>query len=468
MSRSAGEAKGGGIDDAVRSLEEPAEGWESYFAARRWYGDKGRKIAAVEPFAILDEAAWQILEVRYRDGLARHYQMPGGIAGSSAAMAAFLHRLAGGFSGLAVAAKGGAARFRPAALSGPQLASRIEELLDRGAPQVFGGEMSNTLIRVGDDLAVKVYRRLAAGPHPEIEALEHLTRRGFAHASRLYGAFGYAAAGAGGQEPEMALGLVVEFLPSTRDLWSIFTAACNSSGAPGRASDAELAGLCERLGAATAALHRALEGAPVDAAAAGRIDVESDLAVLETLRRRTRTSAQRPLDYLPDQVWSRRREIRALVAAPIAGRQRPIRTHGDFHLGQVVLSGQPGRLVVLDFEGEPALDLAARRAPQPAARDVAGMLRSFSYARLMSPVELGRDVIWEWRLRKAFLDSYWQSARGAASQPESRGDFDEAVRVFELQKALHELRYEISHRPDWVWVPLRGILELLVWAGGRS
>jgi maltose alpha-D-glucosyltransferase/alpha-amylase len=152
-----------------------------------------------------------------------------------------------------------------------------------------------------------------------------------------------------------------------------------------------------------------------------------------------------------------------------------IRHHGDYHLGQVLVTRND--FVIIDFEGEPARSFEERRAKGSALRDVAGMLRSFNYAHWSalrrvahSSDELDRLApfakAWEQQSRTAFLAGYERAVRGTplavALEPGSG-----LLGLFELEKALYELRYELGNRPDWVSVPLQGIKALLD-EGGSS
>ncbi len=148
-----------------------------------------------------------------------------------------------------------------------------------------------------------------------------------------------------------------------------------------------------------------------------------------------------------------------------------IRVHGDYHLGQV-LYGEHG-FVILDFEGEPARPLAERRAKQSPLKDVAGMLRSFDYAAHAAlfaraadrPDEFERlepyARVWQQLTSAAFLQSYRAEAAGAAFLPSDGRQLDALVDYFLLDKACYELRYELNNRPDWVRIPLRGIMSLI-------
>ncbi len=148
------------------------------------------------------------------------------------------------------------------------------------------------------------------------------------------------------------------------------------------------------------------------------------------------------------------------------------RHHGDYHLGQVLVTGRDA--VIIDFEGEPLRPLAERRAKHSALRDVAGMLRSFAYAAAAASRALPRDLsqpernavedrlaAWEAEASQAFLDAYFETARGSRFCPADRADADRVVRFFMLEKALYEIAYELANRPDWVAIPLCGILALL-------
>jgi trehalose synthase-fused probable maltokinase len=153
----------------------------------------------------------------------------------------------------------------------------------------------------------------------------------------------------------------------------------------------------------------------------------------------------------------------SLALEAIAGRGQDgkvIRTHGDYHLGQTMLTD--GGWVILDFEGEPARPLPERRLKRSPLRDVAGMLRSFSYAAAGSELLRGRPAPegWEERAREAFLAGYHRRVDSTLLPPgqEATGKL---LAVFELEKAVYELRYELNNRPDWIGIPVAGILRLL-------
>jgi maltose alpha-D-glucosyltransferase/alpha-amylase len=193
---------------------------------------------------------------------------------------------------------------------------------------------------------------------------------------------------------------------------------------------------------------------------------------LEMLSQR-RATLPEDLAGLADRVAAAAPQLSARIeqvakSAPVGLKTR---LHGDLHLGQVLLRRDD--FLLIDFEGEPKRSLEERRAKHSALRDVAGMLRSFDYARHMalhesaqSASELERRAPfareWERRVREAFLQTYRQVVIKAGLYSND-DEFDAAkaqLDLFELEKALYELRYEMDNRPDWVAVPLAGIAGL--------
>jgi maltose alpha-D-glucosyltransferase/alpha-amylase len=175
-----------------------------------------------------------------------------------------------------------------------------------------------------------------------------------------------------------------------------------------------------------------------------------------------------------EELLERADEVRARFEVVTATRIRGqrIRTHGDFHLGQVLYTGRD--FVIIDFEGEPARPLGERRIKRSPLRDVAGMLRSFDYAgatalrapwadHLGAPHEVIEHWVAAWRawVSNAFLAGYLDAMSDGGLLPPTD---DERVRLLFahlLDKAVYELGYELDHRPDWIQTPVRGVLELL-------
>jgi maltose alpha-D-glucosyltransferase/alpha-amylase len=241
--------------------------------------------------------------------------------------------------------------------------------------------------------------------------------------------------------------------------------------------------MAAKLGQRTAELHMTLASAtdPVFAPEPMGADELAALAAeLTTQASRIFHEMKTFLPRLPDEVV----ETAALVLSlrrRLLDRFTPIgkadfetvktRVHGDYHLGQVLVVKND--FVILDFEGEPARPLAERRAKQSPFRDVAGMLRSFSYAAhagLAAYTSRHPDLaaqiepwapFWDRWTSAAFLSAYRATAAGASFLPSDRAHLQLLLDAFLLHKALYELHYEMNNRPSWVRIPLMGILNLI-------
>ncbi|RZI92662.1 MAG: hypothetical protein EOP78_13200 [Variovorax sp.] len=189
------------------------------------------------------------------------------------------------------------------------------------------------------------------------------------------------------------------------------------------------------------------------------------LSIPSRSRRPTAPEAQRDGERLLAQEAGMLQRIEAFDVETVQAGSVKSRFHGDYHLGQVLVSRND--FVIIDFEGEPARDFAERRAKTSPLRDVAGMLRSFNYARWSAlksaahnPEELVRlDVAaadWETQVRAAFLGGYVDTLAAAGAAPPENA----MLALFEMDKAMYELRYELNNRVDWVQVPLQGLQAL--------
>jgi trehalose synthase-fused probable maltokinase len=346
-------------------------------------------------------------------------------------------------------------------------------------------EQSNTSIRIGDGAILKVIRKLESGIHPELEVGRFLTEiASFAATppmlawAELEDATGAAA---------MTLSVLQAFVPNEGDGWSWVLERLAQAGHPGGSSTEALEqtrNWLRRLGRRTAELHTAFASNTTDQAfrpePVEAKDIQTWVAAAQTSARRafdSLTGAARldpQAQDLAEGLLARRDELVNRLARILdeASAFTKIRHHGDYHLGQVLATGQDA--VIIDFEGEPLRPLAERRAKHAALRDVAGMLRSIAYAGAAASRALpqglsqaGRVLVedrlaaWEAEASQAFLDGYFEAARGGAFCPADRDDADRVVRFFMLEKALYEISYESANRPDWVTIPLRGILALL-------
>ncbi|MGE3511992.1 MAG: putative maltokinase, partial [Vicinamibacterales bacterium] len=380
----------------------------------------------------------------------------------------------------------------------PPLALTAEPKWVRG-----GGDQSNSIAFADERFALKLYRRLEPGTNPEVEIGQVLTRRGFERTPTLHGALTYERPSG---EPA-TLALVQSAVTHQGSAWT-FTidelrryyerVAARGAELPAMPSAADLDAApppffttvegwyldtASLLGRRTAELHLALadptdpefapeplDGSRLPALAAALHDHgERMLALLEAQR-----------STLPETAWPAVDAVLADRASLLARFDRVatltdagcrIRIHGDYHLGQVLRTEED--FVILDFEGEPARSLAERREKQTPIKDVAGMIRSFgyaAYAALYASTAAGTPTgttaleawadLWQSWVSRRFVDEYRAVVRGSGLIPESSDALDVLLGAWTLDKALYELGYELNNRPEWVRIPLAGILQL--------
>jgi maltokinase len=317
----------------------------------------------------------------------------------------------------------------------------------------MGVEQSNSSVVVDERHVLKLYRRLEAGPNPELEMLRVLGARGFAHAPPLEGEIEHREA-----PIEATLAVICGFVAARGGGWELTLASL------GREPD-WLPSRARRLGEVSGAMHAALAADPEDPHFAPE---EPSVESVALLAASVDEEIERLFVNLPDlpglaPIVGRAGELRDLSQglAQVGPPGLAIRVHGDYHLGQVLWSERDD-WVVIDFEGEPARSLPERRNRYSPLRDVAGMLRSFAYAkdaaRLLHDVEAPPG--WEERCRTSFLEGYHETVDSRLLPPSSIGA-DNLLALFELQKLVYELRYEIGNRPGWVGIPVAGLLRLL-------
>ncbi|HEY7206466.1 MAG TPA: hypothetical protein VIA61_19330 [Methylomirabilota bacterium] len=331
------------------------------------------------------------------------------------------------------------------------------------------GEQSNTSVMLGTGLVLKSLRRPQPGLNPDLEITRFLTTRtAFREVPRLAGWVEYTDG-----TDTFSLAVLQEFVPNRGDGWTHVLATLRQRGAAIERAADPLLDEVRHLGAITGGLHVALAS---DSSAADfapepvtRADVEGWAADIardlggDDIQRLLRDGPARAAGLAGPRA-------RALAALEPLTATVKIRVHGDYHLGQVLKTGDG--FVIIDFEGEPARPLADRRRRQAALRDVAGMLRSLDYAAhavgLEAPegegaVRLAALTAWEDRARRAFLAGYHTavSASPVPLVPAEEPALLRACAAFELEKACYELRYELNNRPDWVAIPLAGITRIL-------
>lgn len=303
-----------------------------------------------------------------------------------------------------------------------------------GEVRVFGGQQSNTSVMVGQEAIVKFFRRLEPGANLDITVHDALGRAGVSAAATL---FGWMSAQVQGERVDLAM--VVEMLPGARDGWQIATDAA----AAGQDFTADAA----HLGSALAAVHQALR----DTFPTATLPVD-DLAGV--LRARLRVAAAE-VPALSDLAPALDQRLSRLPEATAGGQQLATQQiHGDFHLGQTLLTTHGWRII--DFEGEPIKSLEERRAPDSRWRDVAGMLRSFAYAISACPDPTSDDATaWLQATSSAFVEAYV-----AGVGDHFGADDQELLDSYVADKAIYEVVYESRNRPDWVSIPL-GALRVL-------
>lgn len=478
----------------------------SFIAERRWFRGKARVRVGAEivDTITLGDVRIALVRIAYEGGRDETYVVPWFSPSANTAIADAI--VEGGFGDDLVALIRDGVTIPGA--HGDLRARRLGEAPLGEVPQgrVGSAEQSNTAVIFGDRYILKLYRKLVEGENPEVEVLRFLSER-TRHVStpQLAGEIDYQQPG----RPASAVAMLQSFVPSKGDAWAAtledlahFVEAARRAGEPPAlpatspfdlarcAPDPSFAACAqadlvraERLGARTAELHAALASdashpafapEPLDDAARDAMVAQvraSARATLGLLRRRR--------DHVPeavregvDRVLARAADVEARVAlaAPVATKR--IRVHGDYHLGQVLVTEADGRedYVIIDFEGEPARSLEERRAKQIALRDVAGMLRSFAYAGataigMVSGEDHARVARWldlwvSW-VSAAFLAAWRVGVEGSAAAPASEDEARALLDLFLVEKAVYEVGYELDNRPDWLAIPVRGLLSLL-------
>jgi maltose alpha-D-glucosyltransferase/alpha-amylase len=382
-------------------------------------------------------------------------------------------------------------------------------------PRLVGADQSNTSILFGDELVLKTLRRVEPGLSPDVEFGRVFERRHFEHAAEIAGSLTYRP----NDGAESTVAIVNRYVAHEQEAWGLALASAGRffelmlSREDSDAAQAPLApggslldllaeppppwlveisgdffALAELLGRRTAELHAVVATSRVDPAFAPEpITALYQRGVYQSMRtsvRRAMAGLRRGLRRLPPElveraelVLAREDELLERVRRVIAVQSgQRIRIHGDLHLGQVLATGRD--FVFIDFEGEPARPLSERRIKRSPVRDVAGLLRSFDYAaRAAVRDAVARGVVpdeprtrerfrpwedgWSRRTGAAFLGGYLGVDQLAAVLPDTREDLLICLEAHLVEKAAYEVSYELSHRPDWVEVPLEGLLALL-------
>jgi maltose alpha-D-glucosyltransferase/alpha-amylase len=387
-------------------------------------------------------------------------------------------------AGRELPADGGRLRFTPSSA----FAEIVGDALRGPLPLHRLATSSNSVTLLGERLFLKAYRRLYPGVNPEAEMGRFLTDvAGFAHCVPVAGSVEFRSA----DGTAWTLAMLQAQVSNQGDAWTFtvdqLVRLLESLGAEAVAPDEGIRAMARRmqvLARRVAELHVALarrtgnaafDPEPVQAADLERWSrsvQDESRHTLDLLARRRGQWAE-PLAALAARVLDAAPKLGARMARAAAMAPAGVKTrvHGDLHLGQVLI--RQDDFVFIDFEGEPQRPLEERRAKHSALRDVAGMLRSFDYVRHTSlhrttpnAAEIERlgpaAREWERQVRAAFLQTYGEVAveGGLYTDPAAFEAASPLLDLFELEKALYELRYEMDNRPDWVGVPLAGIAAL--------
>lgn len=474
------------IDDAL--WQAIAAGLPPYLDRQRWYADKLRPISGLR---LVDLATVEvdgvsillaIVGIEYEIGDARQYFIPMTVhctptpervtiatcesselpcwIQDAISDAVFRQYLVDAEAHLTVSGEHGSFQFEPWTLEGEPFHL---DPTTQSAATAF--EQSNSSITYGDLVIAKLYRRLESGHNIEVDMNRYLANdAGFASVPKLLAAATYR--GANGDTPLL---LVQQHVGDHRDTWTALTDLLRHR------TDGSIE-FVEGLGRVTGEMHVALASASRDSPLAAERITHDDVSAwraaflrsteetdwitgerLQALPDRSRQAAREYLDRHRDwgelSTWFERLE--GLFKT---------RVHGDFHLGQVLVT-KDGRLLVVDFEGEPHRPAHERQAKYSPLRDVAGMLRSLNYAT--GVVASSHDVQafaasrtwleqWERDARVRFLSAYRAAivSSPVPIAPADDEDFSKVISALETDKAIYEVRYELSSRPDWAWLPL--------------
>jgi maltose alpha-D-glucosyltransferase/alpha-amylase len=490
-----------------------------FITQQRWFAAKGQKVDRVQvlDYAVMNNRAGQEafvlgrFSVHLRDGERQDYFSPMAFeeGESEAQLSHAVARVRQGRRvGLAFGAgsspefaltvleamrdgrelrmkPGGTLRFSATSLFPDEVAAEPADV------KRLSGEQSNTSIAIGERMVLKLYRRIQAGTHPEVEVGRFLTEvAGFQNTPPTLGSAEIVAE----DGTTSAVAILQTFVRNQGDAWALtmsqLTRELDTLAFAPAEEDVSLEEVfapyqryAEILGRRTGEMHVAFATPTEDAAFAVEPLTEDDVAVaaadardqaeraFAALGRLTNISG--PSRDLVDALLARREACLSLVGSLAAEPKGAVKTriHGDYHLGQVLIVQDD--VMIVDFEGEPSRPAEERRAKASPLRDVAGMLRSFAYAadsatrevanRLPESAPRIAALAAEWlrQSEASFLKAYEDAADGSqvwVADDESR---TRLMRLHLLGKALYEVNYEANNRPDWIETPIRGVLSIL-------
>ena len=382
----------------------------------------------------------------------------------------------------------------------------VEQAEEKVHSKILNAEQSNTSLIFDNKYFLKLYRKLDNTINPDMEITRYLTEKTeFENSPRFVGAIEY--------QPDLrnkiVLGMMQDLVPNQGDAWDYTKDALNRFFERVLTRDKEIefneiahnlepldyqdidenmqemmGGIFpERitlLGKRTAEMHKALAVNPTEKDfehEAFSLHYQRSLfSSLQSLTRNAFQNLEKSLKSLPEHIQPEAKEVLDMRGEVLTCFKRifdhkipvmKIRTHGDYHLGQVLWTGKD--FVIIDFEGEPARSFSERRLKRSPLRDVAGMVRSFHYAAYSSIIESEFDQqkkegdldhwadSWYYLVTRMFLKGYYENVDDNNFIPKEKEDIEILMQTFLLEKAIYEMNYELNNRPDLVLIPLRGI-----------
>ncbi|MGZ5458978.1 MAG: putative maltokinase, partial [Thermoanaerobaculia bacterium] len=505
----------------------------AYLPTRRWFGGKSRTITSAhvrDAVELPDEARFLLLDLEFADGEPQTYLLPLAIAnirreqdqGRNLPVVARLRDGAilyepvqeesfASFLLDTISRKRQLRALRGVVVGAPTRALRELRGTEKLDTHVLGVEQSNTAIQYGQRLFLKLFRRLETGINTDFEITRFLNEETeFRNTPRVAGALEYRNAAT---NAVTTIGILQGYTPNSGDAWAYtlddigryFDLLLSDPAVAERIGKAipdesvfdlaqrptpdfarEAIGLyladAELLGVRTAQMHLALASRDDEPAfAPERFTPHYQRSIYQFMRTQIVQTMQIVRKRVKDHP-----EFEELLASEDALHERVrrilhgkidaarIRIHGDYHLGQVLYTGND--FVIIDFEGEPARPLSERRIKRSALRDVAGMLRSFHYAPYavlfgaapgsyvrtedLALLETGARFWHRW-VSAAFLRAYLTVSTKGTHLPQDPQSVELLMNAYLIEKAVYEIVYELNNRPDWVRIPVRGLLDLL-------
>ena len=502
----------------------------NYLTQQRWFGGKSRTIRSAKVSSSTPVAngayALALIDVTYDDDTIDRYQLPLAVASGTiadelraASPKAILATLGDASKGAVLYDASASEGFRQALINLFTATPEANEAVTASHSPAFDpNSLTNTKSRVGsaeqsntsilfDEVAIlKLFRRLQPGENPDVEMTRFLTDT--AHFTHIPAYLGELHSGA---DQPTTLAFLQAFAPNEGDGWSWFSeeltrfyeavANCPAPTSQGKPASflttpeiseearehANLAiSAAALLGTRTAEMHIALatptENPAFKAEATTTQTLEQDATRIRDQVQRTLEALKRNLTSVPDELADRaalllsergnlRARAQAITSETVQSSGQRIRIHGDYHLGQLLRSKSD--FLIVDFEGEPARSLEERRQKQSPLKDVAGMLRSFSYAsrsaldrytqRHPEKVEVLSKwaSLWENTVSSSFLQAYREVLQQAPALIPEPKQAESMLMAFLLEKSLYELLYELNNRPTWLHIPLNGLLALV-------